>query len=103
MSASNGVAALVRITAPGPGQNNGSPLSSTASSANQAIPAGAKKIVLIGTQDFHVRFGSGAQTAVANDLLVPSKQFAVFDLLNGQDNFAVIRDSADGTVYWTHS
>lgn len=86
-------------------QASGTPVAYTAvSSAAQAIGNTAQNeyIIICATTDCHIRFGKGDPgAATANDMIVPAKQFVRFDLRKDQeDNFRVIRDSADGTLYW---
>lgn len=58
-----------------------------------------KAVVFTATKGCHVRTGVGAQVAVAGDKYVPPDVPVPYVVPDGHQQFAVIRDSADGDLF----
>lgn len=79
--------------------------SGAASTAQAALPAGAKVILVRTTTDIALRFGNTGMAAAANDanaVLVPAGEVVMFVPLDGTgvayDYFRLIQITAAGTV-----
>lgn len=81
----------------------GANVTTSGTSASTAIPNDssgnkAKYCAISATAAVHVRWGAGAQTAVATDFMLnPNTQPVIIQTSNA-DNFAAIQDSTGGKV-----
>jgi len=88
----------VMVYAPGAGNSQST---GAASSAAVDVGAGTTRIIVTCDQDAHIRFGTSAVgAAVATDWPIWARIPQVFDITNAGHYFRVIRDSANGTLYW---
>lgn len=81
----------------------GANITTSASSADVAVPNDAagtvpKYVRIAATAAAHVRIGSGAQTAVATDLLVQPGDAVVLQCPAATPHVAAIQDAAAGKV-----
>ena len=71
----------------------------TTTSALTAL-AGSNVVRVVGDQDCHIAFGS-APTATTGSMYLPRNTVEYFNVSDAVDKLAVIRATADGTLFMT--
>ena len=94
---------ITRPFAPEPGSVITIAATTASASAALADPqkrAGSIRVLNAGSSDVRVRWGNGAQTAVATDMRIPAGAVEVFTKANA-DTVAAICDTGSTTVEFT--